>query len=127
MYLYYFKIYLNLILLVINIKMDFYNTKYICTYNDSDVFLDSELEVLTEDEKYFIREALYRRDICNIFNIEDQDFDEKLITSNISKLYKIIKGETFLKQCITKISNSVLYNSDFDLFYTKNILLLLNK
>ena len=49
--------------------MNFYNTKYICTYNNSDVFLESELEILSEHEKTFVRDALYRRDICNIFNI----------------------------------------------------------
>jgi hypothetical protein len=47
-----------------------YNTKYVCSYNDSDVFLESELEVLIEDEKQFVRDALYRRDLCNIFKID---------------------------------------------------------
>jgi len=95
--------------------MSFYNTKYVCSYNDSDVFLESELEVLNEDEQYFVREALYRRDICNIFNIEDQCFEENLISNNISKLYKIINSEQFLKCFITKISNNLFYNSDLEL------------
>jgi len=95
--------------------MSFYNTKYVCSYNDSDVFLESELEVLNEDEQYFVREALYRRDICNIFNIEDQCFEENLISNNISKLYKIINSENFLKCFITKISNNLFYNSDLEL------------
>ena len=25
--------------------MEFYNTKYVCSYNDSDVFFESELEI----------------------------------------------------------------------------------
>ena len=88
--------------------MNFYNTKYICTYNNSDVFLESELEILSEHEKTFVRDALYRRDICNIFNIEDDCFDEKIISNNISILYKNINGEKFIETCITKISNQYL-------------------
>jgi flagellin-specific chaperone FliS len=95
--------------------MDFYNTKYVCSYNDSDVFLESELELLNEDEKQFVRDALYRRDICNIFKIDDDYFDEKKISDNISKLYKIIRGEKFLEYCTTKISNNLFCNSDLEL------------
>ena len=29
--------------------MDFYNTKYVCSYNNSDVFLESELEILNDE------------------------------------------------------------------------------
>jgi hypothetical protein len=92
-----------------------YNTKYVCSYNDSDVFLESELAVLNEDEKNFVREALYRRDICNIFNIDDQILDEKKISDNISELYKLIRGEKFLEYCTTKISNNLFCNSDLEL------------
>ena len=95
--------------------MNFYNTKYICTYNNSDVFLESELEILSEHEKTFVRDALYRRDICNIFNIEDDCFDEKIISNNISILYKNINGEKFIETCITKISNQFFCNSNFEL------------
>ena len=91
-----------------------YNTKYVCSYNDSDVFLESELEILNEDEKQFIRDALYRRDICNIFNIVDQCFDEKKISNIISALYKNINGEKFLESCISKISNN-FFSNDFEL------------
>ncbi len=91
-----------------------YNTKYICSYNDSDVFLESELAVLSEDEKQFVRDALYRRDVCNIFNIEDQCFDEKII-SNISTLFKNINGEKIIEFCTTKVSNKFFCSSDLEL------------
>jgi len=91
-----------------------YNTKYVCSYNDSDVFLESELEILNEDEKQFVRDALYRRDICNIFNIREQCFDEKKITSIITALYKNINGENFIKLCTTKISNN-FFSNDLEL------------
>ena len=92
-----------------------YNTKYVCSYNDSDVFFESELEILNDYEKNFVRDALYRRDLCNIFNIDDQCFDEKIITNMISTLFKNINSEKFLKSCITKISNKILCSSDLEL------------
>ena len=97
--------------------MDFYNTKYVCSYNDSDVFLESELEILNEEEKVFVRDALYRRDLCNIFNIEDQCFEEKIITNMISTLYKKINGEAFLEGCVKKISNN-FFSNDVELCFT---------
>ena len=95
--------------------MEMYNTKYICYYNDSDVFLESEIQILSEDEKQFVRDALYRRDLCNIFKIEDHCFNEKIINDSISNLYKIINGETFVEFCITKFSNNFFCNSDLEL------------
>jgi hypothetical protein len=95
--------------------MEMYNTKYVCTYNDSDIFLESEIEILSEDEKQFVRDALYRRDVCNIFNIDDQLFDEKIITNIICSLYKNINGEKFIELCATKTSNKFFCNSDLEL------------
>jgi hypothetical protein len=91
-----------------------YNTKYICSYNDSDVFLESEIEILNDDEKQFVRDALYRRDLCNIFKIDDEYFDEKLITNIITALYSNINGEKFLESCITKVSNN-FFSNDLEL------------
>ena len=91
-----------------------YNTKYICSYNDSDVFLESELEILNNHEKQFVRDALYRRDLCNIFKIDDQCFDEKAITNIISTLYSSINGEKFLESCIIKVSSN-FFSSDLEL------------
>ena len=90
-----------------------YNTKYVCSYNDSDVFLESELEILNNHEKQFVRDALYRRDLCNIFKIDDQCFDEKAITNIINDLYANINGEKFLESCITKAS-SIFFSNDLE-------------
>jgi len=92
-----------------------YNTKYVCSYNDSNVFLESELEILNEDEKQFVRDALYRRDLCNIFKIDDQCFDEKIINDVISNLYKNINGEKFIESCISKVSSVFFNNVDLEL------------
>lgn len=91
-----------------------YNTKYVCSYNDSDVFLESESEILNDDEKQFVKDALYRRDLCNIFKIEDDLFDEKLVTTIISNLYKNMNGKRFLKSCITKVSSN-FFSNDLEL------------
>ena len=94
--------------------MEIYNTKYVCSYNDSDVFLESEIEILNDDEKQFVRDALYRRDLCNIFKIEDEYFDEKIITNIISTLYSNINGEKFLESCILKVSSN-FFSNDLEL------------
>ena len=92
-----------------------YNTKYLCSYNDSDIFLQSEIEILNDTEKQFVRDALYRRDLCNVFKIDDQCFDEKIINNIISNLYKNINGEKFLESCILKVSNNFFSNVDLEL------------
>jgi hypothetical protein len=91
-----------------------YNTKYVCSYNDSDVFLESELEILNDNEKQFVRDALYRRDLCNIFKIDDQCFNENIIDV-LGNLYKNIKGKNFLESCILKVSNDFFNNVDLEL------------
>ena len=62
-----------------------YNTKYICTYNDSDIFLESEKNQLNDDEKDFVMNALYRTDLLNIFHIDE--FNEDIFDRIISELY----------------------------------------
>jgi hypothetical protein len=65
-----------------------YNTKYICTYNDSDIFLESEKNQLNNDEKEFVTNALYRTDLLNIFGVEE--FNEDVFYEIISDLYSKI-------------------------------------
>ena len=86
-----------------------YNSKYVCSYNDSDIFLESEQQILNEDEKGFVRDALYRRDLCNIFKIDDQCFDEQKFRNNIIELFKHINGKEFLTLCMPK-DNTDVYN-----------------
>jgi hypothetical protein len=51
-----------------------YNTKYICNYQATDIFF--ETDVVTEEEKDFIKNAIYRNDFLYIFNIDDFVEDE---------------------------------------------------
>ena len=60
-----------------------YNTKYECRYNSDDVFLESD--EISNDEKNYVRDILYKEDLMNIFEI-DEIFQEKNIL-----LYLILK------------------------------------
>ena len=53
-----------------------YNTKFECRYHKDDVFL--ETDNVTEEEKEFIRNILYREDVLNIFLI---DFNDDFMSS----------------------------------------------
>ena len=91
--------------------MEIYNTKYVCGYNNSDIFLESELKILTNDEKNFVRDALYRRDLYNIFKIEDCEFDDIIIELYINKIFSVIKNNIELRKCISKLGQQ-LFSSD---------------
>jgi len=64
-----------------------YNTKIICTYNTSDVFL--ETDDISETDKDFIRDAIYRQEFLDIFGIEE--YEEAEINKGIHFLYEKIK------------------------------------
>ena len=66
-----------------------YNTKYIITYNESSVFLESDK--ISVNDKDFIIDALYRNDLLNIFGVEEFDFNENIFDKIISDLYKIVR------------------------------------
>jgi len=73
-----------------------YNTKFVCTYNSSDS--DSELS-----------NTLYRKDLLQIFNVNDFDFEdhEEEIYDEMCKIFeKIEKNEKFM-DCINKAKNIV--------------------
>lgn len=78
-----------------------YNTNYICKYNNN-VFSQDEEVKLSENEKYFVNDSLYRNDILNIFNLEE--FDELLINKCIDKIYEKIKNYHDLKPVLKKLA-----------------------
>ena len=85
-----------------------YNTTYICTYNRSDIFLKEEEETLTESDKEDIREELYRKDLLNIFNLEE--YDGKLIDEKMQSLYEKLKSSKFLVNCMSELAAKWLTN-----------------
>ena len=71
-----------------------YNTKIKCTYNTSDIFLDSDN--ITDLDKSFVRDAIYRQEFLNIFHI--QEYNDKLINQAFYNLYEIIKQNKQFKE-----------------------------
>ena len=85
-----------------------YNTKYECRYYKNDVFL--ETDDITEDEKEFIRNILYREDLLHIFSIDAND-DSSVFDKVIAELYAKIHTNGELKECM-KLSASKLISEN---------------
>ena len=88
-----------------------YNTNYLCTYKCSDVFLESEVDDLSETDKEFVRNALYRNDILHIFDMDD--FDETILNKKIDELYEIIKEDEILINMMKKYSEEITGSIDY--------------
>jgi replicative superfamily II helicase len=78
-----------------------YNTKFICTYNAPEVF--QETDSVTNEEKEFVRETLYRAELLNILGIEE--FNEEELNKAIHNLYEKIKDCKQLKECMENLTN----------------------
>jgi hypothetical protein len=87
-----------------------YNTKYLCTYNSNDVFLENDN--VNGEEVDFIRHILYKQDILNIFDVEE--YDDKEFNKEIHVIYEKIKHCEKLKNCITKLAND-LFSEDLEI------------
>jgi len=83
-----------------------YDTKYECRYNKDDIFL--ETDDVTDDEKEFIRNILYREDLLNIFSINEND---EFNFSVISELYNLVYKSRELMECM-KIAASKIFSED---------------
>ena len=82
-----------------------YNTKVVCTYNTPEVFL--ETDDITDDEKVFVRDIIYRQELLDILNIdyenEDNDNDDK-ISESVKELYMRVKDCAELTNCMVKVA-----------------------
>lgn len=83
-----------------------YNTQYICSYQDSDVFI--ETDTITAEEKEFVRNCIYRQDLLNIFSLEE--FDDSLINEKLAELFTQIKYYSVLDDCMTDMAKSINVN-----------------
>lgn len=82
-----------------------YNTKYECRYNSDDVFLESD--EISNDEKNYVRDILYKEDLMNIFEIDSSNnFD--VFNDIIPSLYEKIKYNNDLRECMTKIATKLI-------------------
>jgi translation elongation factor EF-Ts len=81
-----------------------YNTKVECTYNTPEVFL--ETDNITDDEKSFIRNIIYRQELLNVLDIDyennDEDNEEK-ISEAIKDLYNRVKDSNCLRKCMVNV------------------------
>lgn len=75
-----------------------YNTQYECRYHRDDVFL--ETDEVTEEEKEYVRDILYREDMLNIFCFNDYDDLFTKFDDIISGLYKKVCGSEALRECM---------------------------
>ena len=81
-----------------------YNTKVVCTYNTPDVFL--ETDKVTEDEKAFIRDTIYRQELLDILDIDNDVNNEKYdlkIDAAVCEIYNRVKDCSFLVNCMVKV------------------------
>jgi hypothetical protein len=81
-----------------------YNTKVECTYNTPEVFL--ETDNITNDEKIFIRNIIYRQELLNVLDIDyenDDNDNEEKISEAIKELYNLVKDSTCLRKCMVKV------------------------
>jgi translation elongation factor EF-Ts len=86
-----------------------YNTKVVCTYNTPEVFL--ETDNITDDEKTFIRNIIYRQELLNVLDIDnenDYEDNEEKISEAIKDLYNKVKDYTCLRKCMVKVTEKHL-------------------
>ena len=90
-----------------------YNTKYECRYHKDNIFLDTD--DITDEEKNYIRNILYREDLLNIFGIDtNNEFD--IFNDILSEVYEKVKENHFLKDCMIKVSSTLFcQNPEFGL------------
>ena len=90
-----------------------YNTQVVCTYNTPEVFL--ETDDITDDEKAFVRDTIYRQELFDILGVDyvddDNNNDEK-INNEINELYKRIKYCEQLTKCMLKLAGKYMTNNE---------------
>ena len=103
-----------------------YNTKHICIYNSDEVFLVSDK--ISENEKKFVRDVLYRNDILYIFDLDE--YDENIVNEMIFNLYKKLEQNKNFKNIIEIISNKFCVNPNEEsliILYSYDFLYLTHK
>ena len=81
-----------------------YDTKFICTYHTPEVFLDTDN--ITEDEKDFIRNTIYRQELLYILGMKD--YNEDKINTAMNEIYNKAKENDELKKCMNKLAGQFI-------------------
>jgi len=77
-----------------------YNTKVVCTYHLDDVF--NEKDNISDTEKEFIRDAIYRQELLDILGIDE--FNEDKMGKAFHELYLRIESFKELKECMQQMA-----------------------
>ena len=77
-----------------------YNTKIVCSYHSDDVFL--ETDQITDEERYFVRDAIYRQEVLDILGMED--YNETEMVRTVRDLYENVQASEELKECALKLA-----------------------
>ncbi len=85
-----------------------YDTKYECRYHKDSVFL--ETDVVTDDEKDFIRDVLYREDLMHIFYIEEYDSSSDFVF--IAELYNLLYKCDELRECMRLAAAKIISENE---------------
>jgi len=72
----------------------------VCTYHTDEVFL--ETDEITHEERYFVRDAIYRQEVLDILGMEDYIETEMIRT--IRELYEKVKTSAEIKECALKLA-----------------------
>jgi hypothetical protein len=91
-----------------------YDTTIICSYNTTEVFL--ETDNISVSEKEFVCNVIYRQEFLNIFKIDH--YDEAQIDKVIKYIYEKVKNHKEMRECIDKLAADYLteHDGDFGLY-----------
>jgi len=82
-----------------------YNTKVVCTYHTDDIFLES-YDNISQEERQFIQDAIYRQELLNILDIED--FNEIEMGEALHELYFRLQDCIELNECMSKLAGQFI-------------------
>jgi hypothetical protein len=84
-----------------------YDTKFVCTYNNDDIFKGLEhIDIMTVKDKEFYQDAYYRYELLSIFGLEE--YNEKEISEAVATLYEKVKDCKELKECMHKLASKFM-------------------
>jgi hypothetical protein len=86
-----------------------YNTKYECRYNKDDIFLD--IDEISEDEKEYIKNVLYKEDLFNIFDLNQND-ELGCFDFIIEELYDKLRDCIKLRDCMRKLAATIISENE---------------
>jgi len=84
-----------------------YDTKFVCTYNNDDIFKGLEhIDIMNIKDKEFYQDAYYRCELLSIFGLEE--YNEKEISEAVADLYEKVKESAELKECMHKLASKFM-------------------